>query len=171
MLDRLFDFVSQVWQHLVPWVVLAEYERGIILRLGRFHRELGPGLHWCIPFGVEECMYDNVVVDTFSLPPQSLTTADDVTIVVRANILWTISNLKTLMLGTESKEGVVYTTTQGAIAQYVAANEWADLGVEAWPEIAQLARDRAAPFGIEIQSVEIVDLSRSRSIRLWQPGS
>ncbi len=33
--------------------VAAEYERGVVFRLGRFAGLRGPGLYWLIPFGIE----------------------------------------------------------------------------------------------------------------------
>lgn len=36
--------------------VVDQSETGVVLRLGRFHRELGPGLHWKLPLGLDQSM-------------------------------------------------------------------------------------------------------------------
>jgi regulator of protease activity HflC (stomatin/prohibitin superfamily) len=33
--------------------IAQEYQRGVILRLGRYVGLRGPGLYWVVPFGIE----------------------------------------------------------------------------------------------------------------------
>lgn len=94
MLDRLLEFLLQGLQLFQPFVVLRAYERGVVLRLGRFHREIGQGFHWLIPLRVEEVQATNIVLETMNVGPQSLTTADGVSIVISVVVSFRIENVR-----------------------------------------------------------------------------
>ncbi len=70
---------------LLPRVVkiTQEWERAVILRLGRFVRVRGPGVVFLIPF-VERALKVDVRVVTHEVPPQEVITRDNVTIKVSA---------------------------------------------------------------------------------------
>jgi regulator of protease activity HflC (stomatin/prohibitin superfamily) len=46
MFERVLDFLASFWNVLRPLVVVDDYEGGVILRFGRYKRDLTPGLHW-----------------------------------------------------------------------------------------------------------------------------
>ena len=50
MLQELIDILKNVWSDLFWWQVLYEYEKGVVFRFGKIHREMKPGLNWKIPF-------------------------------------------------------------------------------------------------------------------------
>lgn len=49
MFDKVFELLRSIWEHLIPFVLLREYHRGVVLRAGVWHRDLGPGFHWVFP--------------------------------------------------------------------------------------------------------------------------
>ena len=72
---------------------VKEYERAVILRLGRVKKggAVGPGLFFVLP-----CLDDIVTVDlrtvTFDVPPQEILTKDSVTVAVDAVVYYRVSN-------------------------------------------------------------------------------
>ncbi len=63
--------------------ILAEYERGIVFRLGRCIGAKGPGLVILIPF-VDQMVKVGMRTITMDIPPQDVITKDNVTIKVNA---------------------------------------------------------------------------------------
>src|SRR3954452_18275913 len=70
--------------------ILAEYERGVIFRLGRVLREpKGPGI--ILVFApIDRIVRMSLRVDAMEVPPQDLVTRDNVTVKVNAVIYWRV---------------------------------------------------------------------------------
>lgn len=172
MLDRLLDFIASALDLFRFWVVIAQYENGVVLRLGKFRRVLEPGLHFIIPFGVDDVLTDNVVTSTFNMTPQSLTTKDGQSVVISAVMTWAIKDVRKTLLEVEGAEDVAIDSCYGIIGQMVASRTWDEVRAPDFAEeITKAVRRRAFRYGIEVQSIQISDLSRTRSLRLWHSGS
>src|SRR3989344_4456620 len=63
--------------------ILQEYERGVVLMLGRFWKVKGPGLVWVIPLIQTMRVVDTRVV-TMDVEPQDVITKDNVSVMVNA---------------------------------------------------------------------------------------
>jgi regulator of protease activity HflC (stomatin/prohibitin superfamily) len=44
MFDRLISLITDLWEQIVPWYIINEYDGGVRLRFGKFHKVLQPGL-------------------------------------------------------------------------------------------------------------------------------
>src|SRR5688572_30425806 len=82
----IFVFVVLVFAGLR---VLNEYQRGVVLTLGRYTGTKGPGLIWVWPFVQQLSRVDlrTVVMD---VPPQDVITRDNVTVKVNAVIYFRV---------------------------------------------------------------------------------
>lgn len=168
MIDKLIDFLIGIIDLFRFWQIVDEYERGIVLRLGRFHREIGPGLHWQIPFGVDRPLVDNVVPRTINLGEQSLTTSDGKGVVISGVVTARIHSIKKSILEVESVDQALMDACGGEISSVVSAATWDELHTGALAEkLTDVCRKRGWRWGIEIIQVQLTDLTLARSIRLW----
>lgn len=69
--------------------ILKEYERGVILRLGKFSSVKGPGIILIIPF-VDQLHKMNLQTIATDVPPQDVITRDNVSIKVNAVIYFRV---------------------------------------------------------------------------------
>ena len=69
--------------------ILREWERGVILRLGKFQAVRGPGITFVIPM-IERMYRINTRVITVDVPPQDIITRDNVTLKVNAVVFFRI---------------------------------------------------------------------------------
>jgi regulator of protease activity HflC (stomatin/prohibitin superfamily) len=167
MFDKLIDVLLQCVGWLVPFVVIDEFERGIVLRFGRHQRDLGPGFHWIIPFQVDRVMADNIVPRTVNLGSQSLTTKDGKTVVVAGVVTAAIRDARRALLEVEGVDDALQDSCYGAIGALVAAHTWHDIQQEAFADtLTKACRKQAWRFGIEIQRVQLSDLTLARTYRL-----
>ena len=67
--------------------IAQEYQRGVVLRLGRYVGLRGPGLYWIVPLGIERATTIDIRTRTVSAEQQETITRDSVTIKVNA-VLW-----------------------------------------------------------------------------------
>lgn len=169
MLDRLIDIFLQFLEAFRLVYVVDEYEKGVVLRLGRFNRELGPGWHWVIPAFVERVIVDNVVPRTMNMGSLNLTTSDGIQIGIGVIITAKIHNIQKALLGVEGVDDAMRDVCYAEIATVVHTHTWEDLQKEDINEkLLKACRPRAFTYGIEIIRAQISDLSKGKSLFLWK---
>lgn len=169
MFDKLIDVLLSFLHLFRFWTIVSEYERAIVLRLGKFHRRLEPGWHPLIPFNIEHVLSDNVVPATKVLPPQSLTTKDNKSIVISAIVIWRIVDIKKLLLEVEGGEAVVLDIVAGEICRAVAARPWESVQSPRFVrDVSQRVTELAEPYGISIDKFQLRDIIICPSFRLFR---
>ena len=151
---------------MLPWVVVNDFEGGVILRLGRFYRELDPGFQWKVPL-VDVPVVTSTVITTMSLRAQTLTTKDDLTIVVAAVVKYRITNVRAYLLDVWDSADVLNDVTMSAIREIVAASDYQYLHdhlIE--DDVFEVVKDETSKFGVEVLKVTFSDLGKVRSLRL-----
>lgn len=168
MFDRLVDLVIQCIGLFKPWEVVACYESGVVLRFGRHHRTLGAGFHWVWPLGIEHVFTANIVTNTTNLGVQSLTTKDGHSISISGLLTWKIIDAPKFLLEVEGGGEAIADLTFGAVADLVQSHTWEQVSEPEFPaRVATKLRRRAGRYGIEIERLQFSDLTRCRSLRLW----
>ena len=169
MLDRLLDLLASAWHRIVPWIVINEYDRGVVLRLGQAHRTLEPGLHWVWP-GLEYVLTDTVVTDTAMLDSQPVTSRDGVAVAIQPVLTYRVVDVRKLLLTVQDRERAVHDAAAGAIAAEVARSDWSELRVARFRRrVLETVRTRAARYGIEIEDVQFAGLAKARAYVLLHP--
>lgn len=166
MFDKLIDVLLQCIGLFRPWHVIEQYERGVVLRFGKFNREIGPGFHPIIPFSAEIVWSDNVVPTTTTLDSQSLTTSDGVPVVATGVITWEIVDIRKFLLEVEGREVVLQGSAYGCISETIEGNPWGASGSSRAKEIEKKIRRRAKKFGARVLKFEFKDFARARPYRI-----
>ena len=171
MLDRLVDFLLASIRLFQFCVIVRTYQQGVVLRYGKFHRLIEPGFHWLIPFAIEEALTENVVLEIMTVGPQSLTTKDDIPIVISTKVSFTVVDVKTFLLSIEGAGQVIEDSTYGVVASYITARTWTELlaADDLANKLTIKVRAAAKIYGVDIVRVQLADFTRSRSLRLIQP--
>jgi regulator of protease activity HflC (stomatin/prohibitin superfamily) len=168
VLDRLIDIVLQFLEGFRLIYVVDEYEQGVVLRMGRYHRQLGPGWHWVIPLFVERVIVDNVVPRTMNMGSLNLTTSDGMQIGIGVIITAKIHDIRKALLCVEAVDDAMRDVCYAEIATVVHTHTWGDLQKEDINEkLLKACRPRAFTYGIEIIRAQISDLSKGKSLFLW----
>ena len=176
MFDGLRDLFSQFWTRMLPVQVVTVGQHAGHIRLGKYHRTLGPGLHWKIPVAdAFEIHHTNITTQRFD--SQTLTTKDDIQIVLRAIVRYQIDDVEKYIVNCFDQREVLEDTTMGEIQKHVRDHTWAEFDAAALEkEVATAVRRQTGKFGFEIIAVTLTDVGRMRSLRLItthppQPGA
>lgn len=170
MFTQLIELLKSIAADLVPIAKISQWEAGVVLRFGRFNREIGPGWNFKIPF-VETFESTAIVTTTSSLPPQSLVTSDGKEIVVEAIVRYSIADARKFLLDVCDRDDAINDTAMGVIAKQIRSRTWAEC-CAASPEptveqeIAKRVRAALRKWGVHAEDVTIVTMSRMRSIRI-----
>jgi len=166
MFERVLDFIATSWNILRPLLVVSDYEGGVVLRFGRYNREITPGLNWKLPLA-DNAIITSTVTTTMALRPQTLTTKDDLTIVLSAIVKYHISDVRAYLLDIWDSADVINDLTLGAIREIVASVDYQELrGNLIEEEVLKTIKDEASRYGVDIHKVTFSDLGKVRSLRL-----
>ena len=69
--------------------IVAQYERGLIVRLGKYSATVGPGLHFLMPF-VDEMIKVDMREKVINVDPQKVITKDNVSVTVDAVVYYKV---------------------------------------------------------------------------------
>lgn len=166
MFERVLDFLAASWDVLRPWVVINDFEGAVVLRFGRYFRELTPGLHWKLPVA-DTTIIASTVITTMALRPQTLTTSDDLTVVISAIVKYRITDVRAYLLDIWDSADVLNDLTLGAIKEMVTSVNYSDLqkhGIE--DQVLAAIQNEADEYGVHIYKVTFADFGKVRSLRL-----
>jgi regulator of protease activity HflC (stomatin/prohibitin superfamily) len=152
---------------LVGWVVslspriAQQWERAVVLRLGRFVGLRGPGLFWIVPFvDVIARRLDQRVITTGFAAEQTLT-SDTVPVNVDAVLFWVVVDPEKAALEVQSYSTAVSWAAQTALRDIIGRTSLADLlrgrdRIE--NELQKMIDERSTPWGVTVQTVEMRDV-------------
>ncbi|MEM7349788.1 MAG: slipin family protein [Acidobacteriota bacterium] len=138
-----------------------QWERGILLRLGRFQRVLEPGISWVIP-GVD-ALADAVDmrIRSTSFSAEKTLTRDTVPVNVDAVLFWVVVDAKKAVLEVKHFEKTISWAAQTTLRDVIGKTELVRMisEREALDEELQAIIDaKTSEWGITVQSVEIRDV-------------
>jgi modulator of FtsH protease HflK len=166
MFDWLKGIIESIWENLLPFFIIQQYECGAVFRLGLYHRTLAPGFHWRWPLA-EHIVTEHTVTTTLALEPQTITTKNDKAVVVSGIVRYRIVDIKPFICEINNQHDVLRDTSMGAVLKLTRQIELRAL-LDDPPEskIASDIRRQVKPFGIEIDSFTFTDIGQIRTLRL-----
>jgi regulator of protease activity HflC (stomatin/prohibitin superfamily) len=146
---------------LLAFRMANQWEKAVVLRLGKFVGLKGPGPFWVIPVveSVFSMIDQRVMVTTFNA--EKTLTKDTVPVDVDAVLFWVVWDAQKAALEVENFRAAVSWAAQTALREIIGQMELADILVGRARMDADLQRiidQRSEPWGITVQSVEIRDV-------------
>ena len=141
--------------------VAQQWERAVVLRLGRFTGLRGPGLFWILPFiDTVTRTIDQRMITTGFAAEQTLT-SDTVPVNVDAVLFWVVHDPEKAALEVQNYAVAVSWAAQTALRDIIGRTSLADLlrGREKIEqELQRLIDERSTPWGVTVHSVEMRDV-------------
>ncbi|PYQ84366.1 MAG: peptidase [Acidobacteria bacterium] len=141
--------------------IAQQWERGVVLRLGRFVGLRGPGLFWIVPFVDSVATWIDQRTITTSFAAEQTLTSDTVPVNVDAVLFWMVHDAQKAALEVQEYSQAVSWAAQTALRDIIGRTALTDLlrGREKIEqELQQLIDGRSNPWGITVQSVEMRDV-------------
>jgi regulator of protease activity HflC (stomatin/prohibitin superfamily) len=141
--------------------VLSQWDKAILLRLGKFRGLRGPGLFFIAPFLDRVASIIDQRVRTTDFRAERILTLDTVPVYVDAICFWLVWNAEKAVLEVERYVPAVILSAQTALKDAVGKHELADLlsnRQKLGEEIQQALDEKTSAWGITIQSIEITDV-------------
>jgi regulator of protease activity HflC (stomatin/prohibitin superfamily) len=141
--------------------IAKQWERAVVLRLGKFIGLQGPGLFWIIPFIDRVSSWIDQRTITTSFAAEQTLTSDTVPVNVDAVLFWMVHDAQKAALEVQDYAQAVSWAAQTALRDIIGRTALADLlrgreQIEA--ELQQLIDQRSNPWGVTVSSVEMRDV-------------
>jgi regulator of protease activity HflC (stomatin/prohibitin superfamily) len=141
--------------------VASQWERAVVLRLGRFTGLRGPGLFWLVPFIDSVTSWIDQRTITTSFAAEQTLTSDTVPVNVDAVLFWMVHDVQKAALEVQDYAQAVSWAAQTALRDIIGRTTLADLlrgreRIES--ELQHLIDQRSNPWGVTVSSVEMRDV-------------
>ena len=147
--------------------ILPEYERGVILRLGRIQPLKGPGLIFIIPI-IDRLIRVNLRTQTYDIPPQDIITRDNVTVHVNAvayfNVVEAIKSVLSIDDYRFGTQQVAQTTLRSVLGQ-TSLDDLLTKRDEVNQTLQQVIDSVTDPWGVKVTIVEVKDVILPEGMR------
>lgn len=146
--------------------VIAEYERGVVFRLGRLlPAAKGPGVVFIFPI-IDRLVRVSLQVDTLDVPPQDIITRDNVTATVAAVVYYRVIDAQKAIVEVRNFRFASSQFAQTTLRSVLGEVEFDDLlgGREKIQgRLQSILDERTETWGVKVTNVEIkaVDLPES----------
>ncbi|MFD8825465.1 slipin family protein [Streptomyces sp. NPDC059605] len=148
--------------------IVKQYERGVVLRLGRLRDEVrGPGFTMVVP-GVDRLRKVNMQIVTMPVPAQDGITRDNVTVRVDAVIYFKVVDAASAVIQVEDYRFAVSQMAQTSLRSIIGKSDLDDLlsNREKLNQGLELMIDSpAVGWGVQIDRVEIKDVSLPETMK------
>ena len=146
---------------LMALKVAQQWEKAVVLRLGKFRGLRGPGVFWVIPVldAVSNWIDHRVMVTPFSA--EKTLTKDTVPVDVDAVLFWVVWDAEKASLEVEDYRAAISWAAQTALREIIGQMSLADILIgraKMDADLQNLIDERTTPWGISVQSVEIRDI-------------
>ena len=141
--------------------VARQWEKAVVLRLGKFYGLRGPGLFWLIPIvdTTPNWIDHRVMVTPFNA--EKTLTKDTVPVDVDAVLFWVVWDAEKAALEVEDYKVAIAWAAQTALREVIGQMPLADILVgraRMDEDLQKIIDERTTPWGISVQSVEIRDV-------------
>lgn len=141
--------------------IARQWEKAVVLRLGKFHKLAGPGMFWLIPIvdTTANWIDHRVMVTPFSA--EKTLTKDTVPVDVDAVLFWIVWDAEKAALEVADYRAAIAWAAQTALREIIGQMNLADILIgraKMDNDLQKIIDERTTPWGVSVQSVEIRDV-------------
>jgi regulator of protease activity HflC (stomatin/prohibitin superfamily) len=142
--------------------IADQWEKAVVLRLGKFQALKGPGLFFIIPIIDTVAYWIDIRVITTSFTAEKTLTKDTVPVDVDAVLFWKVVDAKKAALEISEYKGAINWASQTALRDVIGKTMLSEMleGRDQMSNILQkIIDERTEPWGINVISVEVKDVN------------
>ena len=142
--------------------IVNQYERGVILTLGKYSETKSPGLTWIFPlFGIQRMIRVDMRITTVDIPQQEVITKDNVPVGINAVVYLQVENAERAVLNIQEYSTAVAQYAQAALRDVIGSIELDSLLSErekTADEIKKIVDEATNDWGINVTGIKIQDI-------------
>ena len=139
--------------------IIKQFERSIILRLGKYHKQIGPGINYRIPF-IDNVLVVDIRERVREFKAERMLTKDNVPVTIDAILRYKIIEDRTndAILNVENFNEMIQQVSQTTLRNNIGSSVFQDIlskREEINQHIRSIISNEASNWGIEVAGVEI----------------
>ncbi len=168
--DHLWELLLDIWDWLLPFEVIDQYEEGVVLLWGVWTRTIGPGFRWRWP-GAENILTDTVVRRAAYGDVQSCDSKDDIPVNISPIVIFKVGNIRRWLLEVDDAEEALLDVTYGILEEHVTTTNWKDIkNCKFKKAVLSAVKEEGNTWGARVEDVKFADRSKTKALRLWTGG-
>lgn len=140
--------------------VINQYEKGVVLFLGKYYTTYDPGLNWIFP-GLMTMYKVDLRITTVDIPQQEVITRDNVPVGINAVVYFQVENAENAILKIKDYTYAIAQYAQATLRDVIGGVELDTLLTERDKiagDIKKLVDIATAPWGINVTDIKIQDI-------------
>jgi regulator of protease activity HflC (stomatin/prohibitin superfamily) len=157
-----------VWGIVVSGVrVAAQWERGVVLRLGKFQAVRGPGLLYIVPF-IDNVRFVDLRLLTLNIPSQQVITKDNVPAAIDGVLYFRVSDPEKAVISIQDYAFAIAQYAQATLRDVVGGLSLDELLSEReqiQERIAEVVQEHIGGWGLHLDSIRLQDISMPEDLK------
>jgi len=140
--------------------VINQYERGVVLTLGKYTGTYTPGLRWIL-IGIQRIIKVDIRITTVDIPRQEAITKDNVPVGINAVVYFKVERAEDAVLKVENYSYAVSQYALAALRDIIGGVELDTLLTEREKiasDIKKVVDMETAPWGIDVTAIKMQDI-------------
>lgn len=147
--------------------VAAQWERAVVLRLGRFNGVKGPGLIFVFPVADNVQLIDTRLL-TMSIPHQQVITRDNVPVTIDGALFFEVRDPQRACIAVQDYKSAIMRYAQASlrdVAGQMSLDELLSERDKIQAQIAQVVESRSTAWGIHVEAIRLLDINMPEDLK------
>lgn len=147
--------------------VAAQWERGVILRLGKFHSIKGPGMLYVVPF-IDHVRFVDLRLLTLNIPSQQVITKDNVPAAIDGVLYFLVANPEKAVILIQDYAFAIAQYAQATLRDVVGGLSLDELLSEReqiQKRIAEVVEEHIKDWGLHLDSIRLQDIEMPEDLK------
>jgi len=157
-----------LWGIVVSGVrVAAQWERGVVLRLGKFQTMRGPGIMYIFPF-IDNVRFVDLRLLTLNIPSQQVITKDNVPAAIDSVLFYMVTDAAKATIGIQDYAFAIAQYAQATLRDVVGGLSLDELLSEReqiQQRIAQVVEQHVHNWGLRMDSIRLQDIAMPEDLK------
>lgn len=148
--------------------IASEWQRAVILRLGRFHKVKGPGIYLVFPLIDAVAQIIDLRINTTMITAEQALTRDTVAVGVDAIVFWQVADAEAAAIRIADYKQAIERVAQTSLREMIGSTDLSKLLSDRKSADEQLRvtiSGKTSTWGVTASSVEIKDVSIPRELQ------
>lgn len=167
-----FVGIEVVWAIIVGAVVsgvrvAAQWERCVILRLGKYHSLKGPGIMYIVPF-LDHIRFVDTRTLVLNIPSQKVITKDNVPAQIDGALFFLVADPKVAVLSIQDFRFAIAQYAQAALRDVVGGltlDELLSEREQVQERIGSIVEERIKDWGLHVDSIRLLDIDLPEDLK------
>jgi len=157
-----------VWGILVSGIrVAAQWEKAVVLRLGKFHRLAGPGVMYIVPF-FDYARFVDMRLLALNIPSQKVITKDNVPASIDGVLFFLVADAANAVIKIQNYQFAIAQYAQASLRDVVGGLSLDELLSERQQiqeQLRSMVEDRIKDWGVHVDSIRLLDIEMPEDLK------